>query len=284
MLINDWDISEANARQWTVEFGSCEISTNSDWIDGSPIPVLFRNTTAFKTLTIKLMLVGSDRASILHARSTILSKLLDPCMLTLDNYNHYFYGIMTKHKEPDELSMQRFHTLTFEFDCYEYGEEQTVTISGSTQSEIVSPGNLLTPAIIEITSETDIEDFEIRGICRKLSITSGPLEEQRNTRENKVLVTAEEAEIMGTTDDGTECNILTSDISWENDLPIVIPNLNAGQTYTINGETGIVSVSDSDEIPELELWELPTLMGGSNVIYLSSTDATVVIRFCPRYM
>ncbi|MCD8124282.1 MAG: hypothetical protein LUE23_04485, partial [Lachnospiraceae bacterium] len=172
MLIGDWDISEAGARQWTVSFSSCDISSNSEWIEGSPIPILFRNTTSFKTLTIKLMLTGSGREALLQARSDILAKLLDPCKLTLDNYGHYFYGIMTKHSSPNELSMQHFHTLTFEFDCYEYSEEQSVSVSGNTQFEVINPGNILTPLILEITPQEELDELEIRGICRKLSITS----------------------------------------------------------------------------------------------------------------
>ncbi|MCD8076808.1 MAG: hypothetical protein LUE63_00225 [Lachnospiraceae bacterium] len=284
MLIGDWDISEAGARQWTVSFSSCDISSNSEWIEGSPIPVLFRNTTSFKTLTIKLMLNGSSREEILLARSDILARLLDPCKLTLDHYSHYFYGIMTKHSAPSELSMQRFHTLTFEFDCYEYSDEQTVSMSGVTQTEVINSGNILTPLVLEITPQEDLDTLEIQGVCRKLSITSGPLEEQRNTRTVTPILAADGTEILGTTDDAEETPILASDISWENDLPVIFTGLKAGVTITISGENGLISASDSDEIPEVELWELPTLMSGSNVIYVNSTAVDIVLRYCPRYM
>ncbi|MCD8124283.1 MAG: hypothetical protein LUE23_04490, partial [Lachnospiraceae bacterium] len=90
--------------------------------------------------------------------------------------------------------------------------------------------------------------------------------------------------ILGITEDAEESPILASDASWENDLPVRFSGLSAGETITISGETGLITASDSDSLPEIELWELPTLMNGSNIIYISSTKVDITLRFCPRYM
>ncbi len=322
MLINDWDIANAGARQWNVEFASCKINSNSNWIDGSAIPTLFRNNTSFKTLTIRLMLNGRSREDLLLQRSDILAQLLEPAVITLDGYSHKFLGIMASISSPNEESMQRFHTLTFTFDCCEYGDCKRYTIDGLSEMDIYNPGNIITPIIIELTATQDLDYFEIRGICRKLSVMGRGIEEERNTQENNFILDNNEKKTLGTingeyidneydlvtSDDenidvtaenqetyrlkveehiyqGDYTPILSSSTEWKNNLTVTFDGLKAGQTIILNGETGVFVDQDTELPPEnIAIWELPTFMPGSNLVYLSDQSVKVSIRFYPRYM
>lgn len=280
MRINDWDIAEANARQLNVVFGGHAISNYSDWAQGAYTPVVFRNMVGFKTIDITLLVKGDGREEILRNRSTILSKLLEPCSITLDRYKNQYFGIMKKFDLPDESSMERFHRLKFSFDCYEYGAEEIITMDGRTQLEINNPGNLITPIVIEVTPKKD-EDFEIKGVCRKLTLTGGPLEEERNqVITDAPLLTVDGFALLIASGD----NLKLSDINWENDLPVKMNKMKSGKRITVNGENGLITEDGSDRIPDVELWELPTLLPGLNIIAVSDADAEVVLRYCPRYM
>lgn len=166
MLIGTWDISEADARQWNVTPGFHSISNDSEWVRGSPAPAMFKNEIGFKPLKI-VVLIKNDggRQVILERCSKILSHLLEPTELTLDGFEHKFYGILTKHTH-EETVMKRWHKLTLEFNCYEFGNEIAQTASSVTDITINNPGNILTPAVIEITPQVGAASIILTGVCR----------------------------------------------------------------------------------------------------------------------
>lgn len=280
MLINNWDIARAGARQWDIEFAGHAIANGSSWIENSSSPVLLRNTIGFKTIGVTLMLNGEGREAILGQRSEILSRLLAPCSLTLDGYSNKFFGIMKKFDPPDERVMNRWHTMKFEFQGYEYGEEITIDLNGRTEVEIINPGNLITPAVIEITSGGVVEGLTIKGISRNLTIQNGPLDEERNTSVANTYMMTDDG-ILLFTEPETK-GLYISDIDWVNDLPVTIKTISAGENIIINGENGLIT--ENGMIPDVEFWELPTLLPGSNVIAVNDPRPEIKIRYCPRYM
>ncbi len=320
MTINGWDISEAGARQWNVTFGSCDIDTNTDWIEGSAIPLLFRNHTYFKELTITLMLKGKSRQELLAARSDILANLLEPAVLVLDNYPHSFLGVLKKISDPNEEAMQRFHTLRFTFDCTEFGDCVYYEMDGMSSLVIDNPGNIITPLIVEITPYADVDNYVLNGICRKLSIMGRSIEEERNESNTAVIVSTDnktETDTLGSIPksggdvyhdlfivssseeyflpedetpleiqerhDADATPILGSTTTWRNDYA-VNATLKAGDKITLNGETGIFVDSSGNAPENVEIWELPTLLPGQNLIHQSSSDVKINLRFYPRYM
>jgi phage-related protein len=167
MKINDWDISSADARQWNVTPGFHSIKNDSEWNRGSPVPEIFKNEIEFKTVKVSLLVkTTGGRQAILNRCSEILSHLLEPVELTLDQFEHKFYGILTKHSH-NEKSMNRWHVLTLEFDGYEYAKTETVqTFSGTTDFTVSNTGNIITPAIVELTSSSSLSAITLSGICR----------------------------------------------------------------------------------------------------------------------
>lgn len=246
MTINGWDISEADAEQWTVTPGFQSISNDSDWARGSPMPVLLGNTTGFKTIKVTLLVKADrDREVILQRCSRILSHLLEPAELALDGFDHKFYGILSKHtitENPLNVPFVKFNRaaeLTLEFSCYEYGDTVTKTFTGQTQISIINPGNVITPILVEITPQTGVASTVITGLCRE----------------------------AGT---GKE-------------LPVTIGEMVTGKTVILDGETGLFT-QDGEVKRELEIWGLPALLPGTNAITINNSWTDITLKYRPRFM
>lgn len=241
MLIDGWDISNADARQWNVTPGFHEIKNDSEWERGSPIPALFKNEIGFKPIKVSLLIKkNGGRQAILGRCSEILSHLLGPVDLTLDQFAHNFCGILSKYSH-NEKSMDHWHILTLEFDGYEYDKTETVqTFKGTTDFVVLNTGNILTPVIIEITPQIGAASMKLSGICRD--------------------------EITG------------------EDLPVTIRELTAGNKVMLNGKTGLFTQNEQLKSKDIDIWQLPTLLPGSNRILIDNNRMDITIRFHPRFM
>ncbi len=168
MKINGWDIADADARQWNVTPGFHGLKNESEWVPGSQIPALSPNEIGFKRISVRILVkTDGGRLAILGRCSEILSRLISPAELELDGFDHKFYGILADSPKHEEKSMERWHALTLTFDCYEYGDEIQVPAAQMTDPITVqNPGNILTPAIIEVKPEIDIISVTLTGLCR----------------------------------------------------------------------------------------------------------------------
>lgn len=166
MQIDGWDISNADARQWKVTPGFHSVKNDSDWTRGSPVPILLQNDIGFATLKIVLLIKNSGgRQSLLDKSSLILSKLLGPVTLTLDNFSYGFYGVMTKHSL-DEKAMLFWHQLTIELEGCKISPSRVVQTFSGTSFTVANTGNIVTPAVIEVTPQIGAASIVLTGICR----------------------------------------------------------------------------------------------------------------------
>lgn len=249
MKINGWDITEIGAEQseqWNVIPGFHAVSNDSEWIRGSPTPILFKNKIGFKTLKVTILVrANRDRQAILSQCSEILSRLQEPVELELDDFEHKFYGILSKHTlEENPLNIpwvkyNRASKLILEFNVYEYADVEFVEASGKTEIAVNNPGNILTPAIIEITPQVGVASITLTGICR-----------DPNTGE---------------------------------DLPVIINEMKSGKTVILDGETGLFT-QDGELKNDIEIWDVPTLLPGGNTITVNNEWMDIAVRYRPRFM
>lgn len=231
MKINGWDISNANAKQWNVTLGHHSVSNNSEWVRGSPVPAIFGNELGFKSLKIVFLVFGENREDILNNRSILLSHLIEPAELSLDGFLHKFYGVLTK-ITPEETVMRRWHKLTLEFNCYEYatqadGTPFSVSASGAQTITVSNQGNILTPAILEITPQIGTSAIRLSGICREPETGNDlPVTVRELTTGNTVILDGESGLI---TQNG---EIKSADVDiWA--LPTLLPGSN---TITVDSD------------------------------------------------
>lgn len=251
MLINGWDIAEANAQQWNVVPDFSNIKNNSEWTSGSLSPALKKSTNGFKKLQIVLLVRGPDREGVLKNCSKILSILKAPADFKLDNFQHKFYGVLTTYSfQENPLKRQRvthnkISQLTLTVSCYEYEVQEDGTpfresSSGKNELTIINPGNIWTPCTVEITPQVGAAEMVINGISRNPETEEG--------------------------------------------LSVVVRNLTAGNTVTLNGDTGIFSENGKNKAKDIDIWTLPMLVPGENVITLDNTWMDIVIEYRPRFM
>lgn len=217
LKINGWDISECNARLWSITIGHCSIENQSEWISRSISPVLLDNLTEFKSVKIKILVKGNDRNEILQNRSLLISKFLEPVRIETPWFSHLFCGTMSKHSEKED-SKNRFHTVEIEMEAYEFSKEQVTTFENAKSMTVTNPGNLRTPVILEIVPIQGIGNLTISGL------TQDPIEILQTTQGKKIVINAMTAEI---TEDGED---KAQDVQiWE--LPYLLPGEN---TLTLN--------------------------------------------------
>lgn len=232
MLIGTKNVSDYSARQARVTIGNLSVKNNSEWVRGSPSPVLLGNALGMKTIKIDLVVKGGSREATCQNVSNILALLLEPVDLKLDGFTHRFKAILTRHSH-EETVMRRWHVLTLEFSGYEYGTLVTQAVSGAESITVNNTGNIATPAIVEITPQIGVASITLTGICRDSELgTDLPV----TIRE---LTTGKKITLNGETGLMTEAGKLkTADLDiWE--LPTLTPGNN---TITISSNRMDITV------------------------------------------
>lgn len=168
MKINGINIDRYSARQYRVDFGQSELKNDTEWIERASLPLFSTNYNLFKELTVRLLVYGSGREDIRNKISEIISHLLEPAELELDGYTRQFTGILTKMDvdEGSDAARKRFQILKLQFDTYEHGERvETEKDQWESSVQVNNPGNIRSPAVIEITPRTDLAALTVSGIC-----------------------------------------------------------------------------------------------------------------------
>lgn len=230
MLINGKDITEyGKVKQWRVDIKPRKMDHDSEWPRGSPVPIFQTPAVTFKEIIITLMVYGSSREDILYRISNILADLVDVAELTLDGWEHGFCGVLeeAETKELSDTSRHRFQQLELQFTGYEHGDEVTETVNGTGTIQITNPGNMVSPAILELTPTIGAASVEITGICRDSNTGADlPVTIKNLTTGNKVVLDG----ITGLITENGELKAGDVDM-WE--LPTLLPGEN---TITIDTE------------------------------------------------
>lgn len=274
MLIDGWDISEAKARQARFINGHHALSNSSAWNTGSNRPIFQRNQLGFKAFTIELWVKGNGYQEIVENRGIILSHLLDSVIIEPDWTTHKFKAVLNRYST-DEKSKQRFHVLKLEFVGYEYSETQEYSIDVSTTFTIQNIGTAETPVILELVPK------------------GGAVGIPYDQMDAFILCDDDGAYII---DEGDEAAIATYDYDTltidglcydprtGDSLTIEVRNLTPEEKIIIDGETGLITENGKVKIEDVDIWALPTLQPGENVIRTNNNWLSVTVRYDPRYM
>lgn len=247
MKFNGWDVADADAEQWNVTPGFHSVKNDSEWSRGSPVPVMLDGEIGFKTIIVTLLIKrDGGRQKILERCSEILSHMLVPGELELDDFEHNFYGVLTKHSLTENplnvpfVKYNRASKLALTFDGYEYAKTESIqSFSGSTVFTVSNAGNIPTPAVIEITPQIGAASIVLTGICR--------------------------------------------DPDTGEDLPVTVRELTTGKTVVLDGTTGLFTQEGALKT-DLEIWERPALLPGTNKITVNNNRMDITVRFHPRFM
>lgn len=164
MKINGISAEQYGVQQWNVTPGFCEIKNNSEWIEGALSPLMVKSTVGMKMIKVDIIIRGKTRAEIWEKSSDFIAKLLEPCTIELDGFDHQFYMVLQNATQA-ERSLQRWHRATLELIGYEHAKESWIKTENATFS-VFNAGNLVTPAIIEIEPQFTLSAIGIFGFAR----------------------------------------------------------------------------------------------------------------------
>lgn len=190
MTINGVDISVYKAKQWNVQMGFSGLSNESEWIDGAISPNMLNTSTGFKTVKVSVVIRGRTRQDIWNNAGNLVAALLKPCEITLDGFTHKFLMYL-KNATQAERSLQRWHKATLELVGYEYGAEVSTTTSAK-EFIITNEGNLMTPAIVELTPLIGLVSVTITGLVRDgVTGEDKPITISKLTKDKKIVINGE---------------------------------------------------------------------------------------------
>lgn len=164
MTINGVNISTWNAKQRTISINNHhKLTSDSEWIPGASVPYLSDLYVVMKQFVVTLWVYGNGRNEITQNCSNLISQLLKPVTLVFDKYPYKFQGTLDNLKQT-ETSPQRWHTLELTFVGYLFGDD--VAVSGYGSLTVQNPGNIVSPAVIEITPRVSASNVGLTGVCR----------------------------------------------------------------------------------------------------------------------
>lgn len=274
MLINGWDISEAKGRQARFINSHHVITNGSVWNTGSNRPIFQRGQMGFKAFTIELWVKGNGYQEIVENRGKILAGLLGTVILEPDWTTHKFQAVLKKYSI-EEPSKQRFHVLTLEFEGYEYAESEPFTIEVSTVFTITNTGTAPTPVTLELIPKggpVDIPDDQMLAsiICDS---------------DGAYIVDDEDGAAIASHDyDTLVITGLSRDPRTGESLDIEIRNTTPGKKIVIDGETGKITEDGETKIDDIDIWALPDLQPGENIIKTNNNWLEVTVIYRPRFM
>lgn len=274
MKIDGWDIRNAKARQARYINNHHSLSNGSVWNAGSNRPIFQKNQMGFKSFTLELWVKGDGYQEIVNNRGIILSKLMQEVTLEPDWTEHKFQAVLNKFSIT-ETSKQRFHVLSLEFNGYEYMDTVTFTNEVSAKFVVENAGTAPTPVTLEIIPKGGAIGIpEDQMIASIICDTDG------------VYISDETdgAVVAGYDYDTLIITGLSRDPRTEEALEIKVKNYTPGKKIIIDGETGLITEEGQTKIDDVEIWELPDLKPGENIITTNNNWLEVTIKYNPRFM
>lgn len=68
------------------------------------------------------------------------------------------------------------------------------------------------------------------------------------------------------------------------DLPVTVRELKAGNKVVLDGQKALFTQDGRSKAGDIDIWERPTLLPGSNTITINSSRMDITVRFHPRFM
>lgn len=157
MKINGKTVAEEyDLEQWNVEMSYGEVTNESSWEPGCPVPILLESEFGMKKIKLSMLAKGSGRGLIWEKCEKIIAELAKPAVLELEGFNHKYKVVLTNAQQV-ESSIKRFHKAVLELIGYEFGEHRTVTIKPGQNLWLENNGTVYAPLKITVKQNRQYE-------------------------------------------------------------------------------------------------------------------------------
>jgi len=185
MLINNRDIEEFGATLLDYEIENSEIITYDDWLDGSFTPETHRQEFKFSYMNCEFLInqKSDDLAEV--AMSNFL-KHSSSAILDIECLSRKYKGVIES-VEKEQIT-RGVYELIVKWKCeYSFEDESEVTLTDRT-ANIHVPGNMKTPAIVEITPTLNLIDLSIKGLGEDILL-------KNLTADKKIIIDGKKGEV-----------------------------------------------------------------------------------------
>lgn len=274
MIIDGWHVREARAEQRRLVIGHHNLKNNSEWNAHSNRPVFVQSDVDWKPITVELLVKGDSYQDIVKNTGTILSKLKSEVTMTFDRTDNYFDAILDKFTVTETVK-DRWHILKLEFLGYEYAKMREITASSTSKITIDNEGNMDTPVTLIITprSNTIIGGEGSEAVAELFDADGAPITDA----DGSILM-----------DYGYEYGTLyisgmcTDPITGE-PVDITIRNLSTSAQVRVDGDTGAITEGGDPKIDDVDIWSLPSIKPGINVISTNAQFIDLTVQYKPRF-
>lgn len=189
MYANNVNIKNFGATLLNIDIQNSQNETTKEWLKSSSIPTILNQKFYYKSIDVELLIEGSDRADVLNKASN-LKNLFKIATLSFPDIDFLYDCILNSDKIVKTVRLNKV-----KFQCnfssgYAYKNYIVETASRIASKAINVPGNLNTPAIVEITPSIDIIDIVVSGLSNE-AITIKNLKQGQ-----KVIVNGEDGTVL----------------------------------------------------------------------------------------
>ena len=162
MLLNNVEIKSYGATLLTKDIQTAEVITYQDWLRNAPSFIVQGQEEKYKAINCEFAVKGTDDDNILQNISDLV-RLAENCTIQFDG-SAFLYDAIIKDKNHKRIT-GTLYRLHIEWQAgYAYQAEITETLNQVANKTITVPGNLKTPAIIEITPTLNLITLTVAGM------------------------------------------------------------------------------------------------------------------------
>ena len=162
MLLNNVEIKSYSATLLTKDIQTAEIVTYQDWLRHAPSFIVQGQEEKYKAISCEFAVKGTNDDDLL-AKISNLVKLAENCTIRFDG-SAFLYDAIIKDKNHQRIT-GTLYRLHIEWQAgYAYQAEITETLNQVASKTINVPGNLKTPAVIEITPTLNLATVTVAGM------------------------------------------------------------------------------------------------------------------------
>ena len=109
MKINGKTVAEEyDLEQWNVEMSYGEVTNESSWEPGCPVPILLESEFGMKKIKLSMLAKGSGRGLIWEKCEKIIAELAKPAVLELEGFNHKYKVVLTNAQQVESSTWPMF--------------------------------------------------------------------------------------------------------------------------------------------------------------------------------
>lgn len=208
MLINNIDIKNFGVELLEKKIGTSEIIITHEWVKGAYSPLILNKENKYTPIQCIFVIKGYTRQD-LEEKLSHFTKQIEVCTLKFDDIEFY-YNAFIQSKQNDYIGKDVTDDMEVQvidvsfLSGHKYKTEMVEVLDHLPSKTINVPGNLDTPAILEITPPIDIIDMVISGL------SDSPITVKNLKAGKKVTLNGEDGTVL---EDGV--NKFTDTDMWE---------------------------------------------------------------------